>query len=425
MRHDTTKAHTARHRYRCRMGILRSLRSVARFDVPVLSRRTRRLNRAANIADLRLIAKRNLPGGIFDYIDGAAEDETTLARNSAGFAEYEFAPRILRDVATVDTSTVLLGRTLPSPIAFAPTGFTRIAHSQGELAVARVAATHGLPYCLSTLSTRSIEEVAQVSNGPKWFQVYVWRDRGMVRDMLDRAKVCGYEAIMLTVDTAVLGRRERDVRRGFTLPPKLGPGTIVDGILHPRWTLDFVSHEPITFANVARSSGKDGGTAVTLSDFISQQFDPALSWNDIEWFRAHWDGPIILKGVQTVDDAVIARTNGIDAVALSNHGGRQLDGAPTPVSLVSPVVQATNGSLPVICDGGVRRGSDIVKAIALGATAVTMGRSYLYGLGAAGEDGVGKALAMLQSEMVRAMQLSGVRTIGEIGPELVRHIGRP
>ena len=404
------------------MGILRSLRSVARFEVPVLSRRRRRLARAANIADLRLIAKRNLPGGIFDYIDGGAEDETSLRRNADGFGAYGFAPRILRDVSGIDTSTTLLGHTLPFPIVFSPTGFTRIAHSQGELAVARVAAANGLPYCLSTLSTRSIEEVAAVSNGPKWFQVYVWRDRGMVRDMLQRARANGYEAIMLTVDTAVLGRRERDVRRGFTLPPKLGPGTLVDGIRHPRWTLDFVTHEPITFANVAQSSGNAGGTAVTLSDFISQQFDPALSWDDIAWFRSEWDGPIILKGVQTVDDAVLARTHGIEAVALSNHGGRQLDGAPSPVSLIAPVVQATNGALPVICDGGVRRGTDIVKALALGASAVTMGRSYLYGLGAAGEQGVGKALGMLTSEMVRAMQLCGVRTIDEITAELVHRI---
>ena len=404
------------------MGIVRSLRSVARFESPVVSGRARRLSRAANIADLRALAKRNLPGGIFDYIDGGAEDERTMHRNVSVFDDWEFAPRILRDVSMIDTSTSLLGRTIPFPIVFSPTGFTRIAHSQGELAVARVAASHGLPYCLSTLSTRSIEEVAAVSGGPKWFQVYVWRDRGMVRDMLSRASASGFEAIMLTVDTAVLGRRERDVRRGFTLPPKLGPGTIIDGIMHPRWTLDFVTHEPITFANVARSSGNDGGTAVTLSDFISQQFDPALSWDDIEWFRGNWDGPIILKGVQSVEDAVLARSHGIDAVALSNHGGRQLDGAPTPLSLVAPVVQATDGELPVICDGGIRRGADIVKAVALGASAVTMGRSYLYGLGAAGEAGVETALGMLTSELVRTMQLCGVRSIDGIGEELVRPV---
>jgi L-lactate dehydrogenase (cytochrome) len=404
------------------MGIVRTLRSVASFSRPTLSRRTRKLERAANIADLRLLARARLPRGIFDYIDGGAEDEITMRRNSDAFRDYEFVPRILRNVADIDTSTSLLGRSLSSPLIFSPTGFTRIAHSQGELSVARVAATHGLPYCLSTLSTRSIEEVAAVSNGPKWFQVYVWRDRGLVRDMLSRAQANGYEAIMLTVDTAVLGRRERDVRRGFTLPPKLGPGTIIDGILHPAWTWDFVRNDPITFANISGANGGDTGTAVTLSYFISEQFDPALSWDDIEWFRANWNGPIILKGVQSVADSLNAQSAGIDALALSNHGGRQLDAAPSPLSLVAPVAHATNGTMPIICDGGIRRGSDIVKAIALGATACTMGRSYLYGLGAAGEVGVEKALTLLTDDMQRTMALCGVRNIAEITPELVSRI---
>jgi L-lactate dehydrogenase (cytochrome) len=404
------------------MGIVRTLRSVASFSRPTLSRRTRKLERAANIADLRLLARARLPRGIFDYIDGGAEDEITMRRNSDAFRDYEFVPRILRNVADIDTSTSLLGRSLSSPLIFSPTGFTRIAHSQGELSVARVAAKHGLPYCLSTLSTRSIEEVAAVSNGPKWFQVYVWRDRGLVRDMLSRAQANGYEAIMLTVDTAVLGRRERDVRRGFTLPPKLGPGTIIDGILHPAWTWDFVRNDPITFANISGANGGDTGTAVTLSYFISEQFDPALSWDDIEWFRANWNGPIILKGVQSVADSLNAQSAGIDALALSNHGGRQLDAAPSPLSLVAPVAHATNGTMPIICDGGIRRGSDIVKAIALGATACTMGRSYLYGLGAAGEVGVEKALTLLTDDMQRTMALCGVRNIAEITPELVSRI---
>jgi L-lactate dehydrogenase (cytochrome) len=331
-------------------------------------------------------------------------------------------PRILRDVSNIDTSTTLLGRTLPSPLIFSPTGFTRIAHSQGELAVARVAAAHQLPYCLSTLSTRSIEEVAAVSNGPKWFQVYVWKDRALVHDMLTRAESLGYEAIMLTVDTAVLGRRERDVRRGFTLPPKLGPGTLIDGITHPSWTWDFVRHDPITFANISGAAGRAVGTAVTLSDFISEQFDPALSWDDIAWFRERWKGHIILKGVQSVDDAQLALTHGVDAIALSNHGGRQLDGAPAPIDLIAPVVHATQGAIPIICDGGIRRGGDIVKALALGASVCTMGRSYLYGLGAAGEAGVERAFSMLDSEMRRTMSLAGVRTIAEIGPSLIRTV---
>ena len=265
------------------MGIFRTVRSVARFPPLTLSRRARRLDRAANVQDLRLLARRRLPRGIFDYIDGGAEDEITMARNSAAFQNYSFSPRVLQDVSAVDTSTTFLGQHLPFPIIFSPTGFTRIAHSDGELAVARVADRHGLPYCLSTLSTRSIEEVAKVSNGDKWFQVYVWRDRELVKDMLARAQHHGYTTIMLTVDTAVLGRRERDVRRGFTLPPTLGAGTILDGIRHPGWTWDFVRHDPITFANVSGYGGNSAGTAETLSDFISDQFDPALSWNDIEW----------------------------------------------------------------------------------------------------------------------------------------------
>ena len=402
------------------MGLFRTIRSVASFARPTLSARKRRFQRAANIEDLRAIAKRRLPGGIFDYIDGGAEDETSLRNNRVAFENYEFVPRILRDVSAIDTSTTFLGRTLSSPIVFSPTGFTRIAHSDGELAVARVAAHHQLPYCLSTLSTRSIEEVATVSNGPKWFQVYVWRDRELVHDMLQRAEAHGYEAIMLTVDTAVLGRRERDVRRGFTLPPKLGPGTLVDGIIHPAWTWDFVRHDPITFANISGASGRQTGTAVTLSDFISEQFDPALSWDDIAWFRDRWKGHIILKGVQSVDDAVLAQSHGIDAVALSNHGGRQLDGAPAPVELIAPVALATNGTLPIICDGGIRRGGDILKAIALGATVCTMGRSYLYGLGAAGEAGVERAYQMLDSELRRSMALTGVRHLAEVTPSLLR-----
>jgi L-lactate dehydrogenase (cytochrome) len=345
----------------------------------------------------------------------------------AAFRALEFRPRVLADVGKVDPSTTLLGRPLPLPLVLAPTGFTRIATPGGELDVARPAARAGLPYVLSTLSTRSIEEVAACSEGPKWFQVYVWKDRGLVRDMLARAATCRYEAIVLTVDTPVLGRRERDVRRGFTLPPTVGPDTLVDGLLHPGWTWAFVRGEPIMFANVAASvsadaasSGPGAGEAVALADYINEQFDPSLSWSDLEWIREAWSGPIVLKGVQRVEDARTAATIGVDAVALSNHGGRQLDGAPPPLELLPPVAEAVGDRVELICDGGVRRGSDIVKALALGARVVMAGRAYLYALGAGGEQGVDHVIGLLDAGVRRTMALAGCRTVDEIGPGLVR-----
>lgn len=403
------------------MKLISSIRSVARFASPTFGR-TRRLSRAANIADLRDTARRRLPRGIFDYIDGAADDEVTMTRNVDAFARWEFVPRVLRDVSSVDTTARLFGRELPAPIVLSPTGFSRIADSQGELAVARSAARHGLPYCLSTLSTRSIEEVSAVSAGDLWFQVYVWRDRTLVADMLSRAAECGYTTIAITVDTPVLGRRERDVRRGFTLPPTLGVSTLVDGMRHPGWTWDFVRGGAITFANVATHAG--GGTAVTLSEFIAEQFDPSLSWDDIAWFRERWPGTVVVKGIQSVADARLAADHGIDAVMLSNHGGRQLDHSPAPLDLVAPVREALGNQMTLICDGGIRRGSDIVKALALGADACTMGRSYLYGLGAAGERGVDAAIDMLISEMRRTMALAGLRSVADISRDTITPSGR-
>ncbi|MET0460755.1 MAG: alpha-hydroxy acid oxidase [Ilumatobacteraceae bacterium] len=405
------------------MRMIDTLRSVLHFRKVELDGATRRLARAASVADLRRIAQRRLPHGVFDYIDGGAEDERTLRNNSDAFARLEFRPRVLRSVATIDPSTTLLGRPLPYPLVLAPTGFTRIADPQGELAVARAAERADLPYTLSTLATRSIEEVAAVSAGRKWFQVYAWRDRGIVKDMVDRCRECGYEALVLTVDTAVLGRRERDVRRGFELPPKLGLGTLLDGAVHPGWTWAFARSEPIVFANVAGRGPSDGpsdGTdAVTLATYVNAQFDPNLSWDDVDWFRSMWDGPIVLKGIQSVDDAVLAAERGVDAIALSNHGGRQLDSAPAPIELVAPVADAVGGRTEIICDGGVRRGSDIVKAVALGATACMAGRAYLYGLGAAGERGVDHVLSMLETDVRRTMALVGAATIPDLTPALV------
>jgi L-lactate dehydrogenase (cytochrome) len=270
------------------------------------------------------------------------------------------------------------------------------------------------------MATRSVEEVAAVSDGPKWFQVYVWRDRALVKDLLARAAASGYEAIMITVDTAVLGRRERDVRHGFTLPPKIGPRTVIDGMLHPAWTWNFVRAEPITFANATGTSAGDGSTAVSLADYINGQFDPSLSWRDLDWFRAEWDGPIVLKGVQTADDARTAAAAGVEAIALSNHGGRQLDGAPVPVEHLAEVIDTVGDQVEILCDGGIRRGSDIVKALALGARACMIGRAYLYGLGAAGERGVDGVLGLLADDMRRTMALLGRRSVAELGPDIVR-----
>ena len=282
--------------------MLKTLRSVVKFRRYERDRTLRALSKVADVGDLRRLAKKRLPGGCFDYIDGAAQDEVTAASNVASFGNYFFRPRVLRDVANVDTRTTFLGEEIPFPVMIAPTGFDRIADSQGELAVARAAERAGIPYSLSTMGTRSIEEIADVSEGRKWFQVYVWRDKPLLKEMLERAAAANYEGIMITVDTAVLGRRERDVRRGFSLPPKVGLGTIIDGALHPRWTWDFLRSEPIQFANVKGSSiVGDGSTPVTLSDYINSQFDPALSWDDVEWFRENWSGLVMIKGVQTVE----------------------------------------------------------------------------------------------------------------------------
>lgn len=396
-----------------------TLKSVVRFGRVETDLVERRLARAASVADLRRIAKRRLPGGVFDYIDGGAEDERTMAANQAAFAAVTYRPRVLRGLDEVETGSTILGCPLAYPLVLAPTGFTRIADPDGELAVARAADRAGLPYTLSTLSTRSIEEVRAVSEGRLWFQVYAWRDRGLVKEMIDRAAQASYEALVLTVDTAVFGRRERDVRRGFSLPPTIGPGTIIDGALHPAWSLAFVRNEPIRFANVVGRDVGDGASPVTLSDYINTQFDPSLSWEDVDWLRSVWEGPIILKGIQTVADAHLAADAGVDAIALSNHGGRQLDGAPAAFDLVAPVADAVGGRTEIICDGGVRRGSDILKAVAAGATAAMAGRAYLYALGAAGERGVDRVLEWFHADLIRTMSLVGAGTIADLDRDLL------
>jgi L-lactate dehydrogenase (cytochrome) len=413
--------------------MLQTLRSVLRFRRLERNGDTRRLATAADIGDLRRLAKRRLPAGVFDYIDGGAEDELTLDANTAAYRRIGFRPRVLRDVSDIDTSATLLGRPSPLPLVLAPTGFTRIADPQGELAVARACARAGIPYTLSTLGTRSIEELAAASDAVEWagegdrrlwFQVYTWKDRGLVKEMIERAAAARYEALVLTVDTAMLGRRERDVRRGMELPPKLGVGTLLDGVRHPGWTWKFLRNEPIVFANVASSAAAsdsipDGTTAINLAAHINSQFDPTLSWAEIEWLRSIWDGKIVVKGIQSVEDTVLAREHGVDAACLSNHGGRQLDGAPAPIDLVAPCRDAVGDEIEIIADGGIRRGGDIVKALALGADSVMAGRAYLYALGAAGEPGVDWMLDFLEDGMRRTMALCGAPTTESLSRNIV------
>jgi len=402
-----------------------TFRSVVRFRAIELDPIARRLRSAVTIDDLRRVARRRLPRGVFDYIDGGADDERTLDCNVSGFAELEFRPNVLRDVSELDTSVSLFGRRFSMPLILAPTGYTRLTHSQGELSVARAADRADIPYSLSTMSTRSIEEVAAVSDGAKWFQVYTWKDRGLVEELVRRSAAAGYEALWLTVDTAVLGNRERDVRRGFTVPPKIGLGTIFDGIVHPAWTYDFITHEPIAFANVAHHEGHGANDAMAMAQHVMQNFDQRLSWDDVEWLQSIWDGPLVLKGIQTVDDARRALSVGVQGIALSNHGGRQLDDAPTPIELVEPVAQELQGAATIICDGGVRRGSDVVKAIALGADACSIGRPYLYGAGAAGERGVDHVLEFFRAGIERTMALTGRTSVPEIDRDLVRWRASP
>ena len=404
--------------------MLKTLRSAMRFRRFRLNPAARRLERCANVEDLRQAARRRLPRGVFGYIDGAAEDEVTLGRNSDAFRQIEFRPRVLRDVTNIDTSTELLGERIPVPLVLAPTGFSRIAHSQGELAVARAAARAGITYTLSTLGTRSLEEVAAVSDGPRWFQLYVWRDRGLTRELLERAAASGYSAICLTADAPVLGRRERDVRLGFTLPPKLGLDTLWDGIRHPGWTWDFITHEPIVFSCAQSRESAGGVNAIALAQYVNHQFDASLTWRDVEWLRNVWSGPVVLKGVQSVEDARRAVECGLDGMVISNHGGRQLDGAPATLDLVEPVREAVGNAIDILVDGGVRRGSDLAKAVALGATACMAGRAHFYALGAGGERGVDLVLKWFAEGFRRTMALMGVCSVPEITRETVRRRGQ-
>jgi L-lactate dehydrogenase (cytochrome) len=374
----------------------------------------RRLASAATIWDLRSVAKRHVPRAVFDYTDGAAESETSLRRSREAFARIEFVPSVLQDVSQVDTSTTILGRASALPVVFAPTGFTRLMNHEGEPAVARVAGRLGIPYALSTLGTTSPEDVAAAApDTSKWFQLYLWNDRDAGIELVRRAQAAGFAALVLTVDTPVAGARLRDVHNGFTIPPTLSLKTVADIALHPGWWFNLLTTEPLRFAAFSETQG-------TVADLINRVFDPTITVADLGWLREAWHGPIVIKGVQTVDDARAVIDAGADAIVISNHGGRQLDRAPTPLEQLPAIAAAVGDRAEVYIDGGILGGADIVAAVAMGARACLVGRAYLYGLMAGGERGVERAGSMLQRETVRTMQLLGVRRVGDLTPDRVR-----
>jgi L-lactate dehydrogenase (cytochrome) len=379
-----------------------------------------RFDHCLNTADLRRAARRRAHKMVFDYIEGGADDERSVAHNSDAFSDYELLFRVLVGVDDIDTSTSLLGTRISSPFFCAPAAGNRLFHTQGERAVAKAAAEAGTIFCLSTLSSVSIEEIAKLTNGPKWFQLYVWKDRELVKEMLERAHSAGYQALVLTVDFPVAGNRERDPRNGFTIPPTYGLRQVWWALKSPAWTWDYLISKPIKYANLSFDAA-----AVSLKKFVDEQFHAGFSWKDAEWLLGEWNGPAVIKGVVRADDARRAVDLGFDAVMVSNHGGRQLDHSPAPIDVLDDIVQEVGTDAEVILDGGVRRGTDVLKALALGAKAVSFARPYLYGLAAGGEEGVARALAILMDEIRRDMALLGTRSIDEIDNSFVRPSRKP
>lgn len=378
-----------------------------------------RLENLITIDDMREAARRALPRMLFDFVDGAAGDEATKHRNSAGFASHALMARALAGHEKRDQSRILFGRRIESPVLVAPTGSSGLLWPRGEAEVAKACAKAGTIMTVSAGSTLSIEDIADAAPGPKWLQIFIYKDRGITRAFAERARASGYEALTLTIDCPLLGRRERDVRNGFTINPKLGLSTMIDAALHPGWWMRMARTPRVTFKNF---EAYGGGSVVDMARYISTLIDPAVRWSDVAWLRSIWDGPLIIKGVLRGEDTIKALDSGCDAVQVSNHGGRQFDQTLGAVEALEDIVDAVAGRVPVLLDGGVRRGTDVLKAIALGAQAVLIGRSHLWGLSVAGEAGVRHALDLLREEIDLAMAIGGFGSLDEVDRSAVRRV---
>jgi L-lactate dehydrogenase (cytochrome) len=381
------------------------------------------LKKCYNISDLRKAAKRALPAPMFHYIDGGADDENTLRRNISAFDDYELIPSQLNNIETIDLRTKLLGKTMDLPFFLAPTGMSRLFHHDKEIGVARAAHKHGALYSLSTLGTTSLEDIAKVGAGLKMFQIYILKDRGLTRELVQRCKAANYDALCLTVDTPIAGNRERDLRTGMTMPPRFGLKSLWSFATHPVWGINVLLKPGFELANVAHRVDALGENGMGVIEYINSQFDRTLSWKDVEWLAAEWGGPFVVKGLQSAKDAVLARDSGASAVVISNHGGRQLDGAPAPFDCIADMRDVVGNDLELIVDGGIRRGTHIVKALAMGADACSIGRAYLYGLAAGGEAGVDHAINILKTETERTMALLGCRDIDSVRKADIRPVG--
>jgi len=371
-----------------------------------------------SIADLRERARRNVPKMFFDYADAGSYNQETLRANSADFEKIKLRQRILRDVDQRSTATTILGEPVPLPLALGPIGLGGMMHGDGEIMACRAAQAAGIPYTLSTMSINSIEDVAAAVDKPFWFQLYVMRDRGFIRELIQRAAAAKCSALMLTVDLQVLGQRHVDVRNGLTVPPEIKLKNVLDIMTKPAWAWSILKGKSKTFGNLS-GHVKGMENINSLAAWTASQFDPTLSWKDVEWVKSLWPGKLILKGILDVDDAKIAVTTGADAISVSNHGGRQLDGAPSAISALPRVVDAVGSEIEVMFDSGVRTGADIMRALALGARSCIVGRSYIYGLGAGGQAGVANAIEILRKEFDVTMALCGVKSTAEINREML------